>query len=79
MQVLSKLLDPKTSESNATFAGRLVSVLISKMGSNLGENLDLILRAVLSKLQQAETLTVIQVEGGSISSGVFFMQLWASG
>lgn len=61
VQVISKLLDPKTSEYTATFVGRLVSILISKMGTQLGENLDLLLRAVLSKMQQAETLSVIQV------------------
>lgn len=61
VQVISKLLDPKTSEYTATYVGRLVSILITKMGSALGENLDLMLRAVLSKLQQAETLSVVQV------------------
>lgn len=61
VQVISKLLDPKTSEYTATYVGRLVSILISKMGSQLGDNLDLMLRAVLSKLQQAETLSVVQV------------------
>lgn len=62
IQVISKLLDPKTSEHTASFVGRLVSVVISKVGNQLGENLDLMLRAVLSKMQQAETLTVIQVK-----------------
>lgn len=61
MQVVSQLLDPRTSEFTAAFVGRLVSTLISKAGSELGENLDQILRAILSKMQQAETLTVMQV------------------
>ncbi len=61
VQIISRLLDPKTSEHTALFVGRLVSVLISKMGAQLGENLDLMLRAVLSKMQQAEALQVIQV------------------
>jgi len=61
VQVVSKLLDSKTSEFTATYVGRLVSLLISKMGSNLGDSLELMLRAVLSKMQQAETLSVIQV------------------
>ena len=61
VQIISKLLDPKTSEHTATFVGRLVSILITKMASQLGENLDLMLRAVLSKMQQAEALSVIQV------------------
>jgi len=63
VQVVSKLLDSKTSEFTATYVGRLVSLLISKMGSNLGDSLDLMLRAVLSKMQQAETLSVVQVNG----------------
>jgi len=61
VRVVSKLLDSKTSEFTATYVGRLVSLLISKMGSNLGDSLELMLRAVLSKMQQAETLSVIQV------------------
>lgn len=61
MQVVSQLLDPRTSEFTAAFVGRLVSTLISKAGSELGENLDQILRAILSKMQQAETLSVMQV------------------
>ncbi|XP_074644656.1 importin-9-like [Tubulanus polymorphus] len=60
IQVVNRLLDPKTSDDTAAFVGRLVSILISKVGTNLGEDLDLMLRAVLSKLQQAETPTVIQ-------------------
>ena len=39
----------------------LYYVLLGQIGSNLGENLDLLLRAVLSKLQKAETLSIIQV------------------
>lgn len=61
VQVIFKLLDPKTSEYTATFVGRLVSAVIGKCGTQLGENLDLMLRAVLSKIQQAETLSVLQV------------------
>ncbi|XP_059509503.1 importin-9 isoform X2 [Stegostoma tigrinum] len=60
MQVVSQLLDPRTSEYTAAFVGRLVSTLISKAGSQLGDNLDQILRAILSKMQQAETLSVMQ-------------------
>ena len=69
VQVILKLLDPKTSEYTATFVGRLVSILISKLGSQLGDSLDLMLRAVLSKMQQAETLSVIQVSANAIDSG----------
>lgn len=64
MQVVSQLLDPRTSEFTAAFVGRLVSTLIAKAGRELGENLDQILRAILSKMQQAETLSVMQVRVG---------------
>ena len=61
MQVVSQLLDPRTSEFTAAFVGRLVSTLIARAGTELGEQLDQILRAILSKMQQAETLSVMQV------------------
>lgn len=61
MQVVNQLLDPRTSEFTAAFVGRLVSTLISRAGTELGEQLDQILRAILSKMQQAETLSVMQV------------------
>ncbi|XP_053312848.1 importin-9 [Spea bombifrons] len=60
MQVVGQLLDPRTSEFTAAFVGRLVSTLIAKAGRELGDNLDQILRAILSKMQQAETLSVMQ-------------------
>lgn len=60
VQVIAKLLDPKTPEFTATFVGKLVSVVISKVGSQLGEDLDLMLRSVLGKMQRSETLSVIQ-------------------
>ncbi|XP_072308720.1 importin-9 isoform X2 [Eucyclogobius newberryi] len=60
MQVVNQLLDPRTSEFTAAFVGRLVSTLISRAGTGLGEQLDQILRAILSKMQQAETLSVMQ-------------------
>ncbi|XP_071477109.1 importin-9-like [Diadema antillarum] len=59
-QVISRLLSPQTSEYTASFVGRLVAVLISKAGNSLGADQDLILRAVLSKMQIAETLSVTQ-------------------
>ncbi|MEQ2171396.1 Importin 9, partial [Goodea atripinnis] len=61
MQVVNQLLDPRTSESTAVFVGRLVSTLISRAGTELGDQLDHILRAILSKMQQAEALSVMQV------------------
>lgn len=65
MQVVNQLLDPRTSEFTAAFVGRLVSTMISRAGTQLGEQLDQILRAILSKMQQAETLSVMQVKGRS--------------
>ena len=70
MQVISKLLDPKTSEHTASFVGRLVSIVITKVGQQLGENLDLMLRLVLSKMQQAETLSVMEVGAVGLSWGI---------
>jgi len=58
--VATHLLNPAANESSATFVGRLVTCLIKKAGDRLGENLDHLLKAVLSKLQRAETLTVVQ-------------------
>ncbi|KAH8021016.1 hypothetical protein HPB51_011795 [Rhipicephalus microplus] len=60
VKVAQHLLDPKTPESAAMFVGRLVSAVISKAGLSLGDGTELLLRAVLSKLQQSETLSVIQ-------------------
>ena len=55
------LLNPIGSEFSATFVGRLVTTLIQKIGpAMLGDNLDLLLKAVLSKLQGARTLSVVQ-------------------
>ena len=50
----------QSSEFTATFVDRLVTTLIKKAGNSLGENLDLLLKAVLSKMQRTETLTVMQ-------------------
>ena len=61
MQLISTLLNPKLTEYSASFAGRLVSVFIAKTSDRLSnDNIDMMLRAVLSKLQQSVTLTVIQ-------------------
>ena len=58
--VAEHLLNPVGSEFSATFVGRLVTTLIQQMGSRLGDQLDMLLKAVLSKLQGAQTLTVAQ-------------------
>ena len=60
MSVAGHLLNPAGTESSATFVGRLVTCLIRKTGDRLGDNLDLLLKAVLSKLQRSETLSVAQ-------------------
>ena len=60
MEVTCKLLDPSSSESSALFVGKLVNTLVLKTGNLLGDNLHIILRSVLSKLQQAKTFTVTQ-------------------
>lgn len=40
-----------STEYTATFIGRLVITLITKAGNNLGEKIDLLLKAVISKMQ----------------------------
>ncbi|XP_046424857.1 importin-9 isoform X1 [Neodiprion fabricii] len=60
LQIVAQLLNPQSSEFTATFVGKLVTTLIRKAGNTLGENIDLLLKAVLSKMQRAETLTVVQ-------------------
>ena len=64
--VVSKLLDPKSSEFSASYVGKLVSLLITKLSNSMGSDLDLILRAVLSKLQQVETPSIVQVSLDSL-------------
>lgn len=60
VQVACRLLDPHTSEFSATLVGKLITTLICKAGDGLGDQLELLLRAVLSKLRSADTLSVIQ-------------------
>ncbi|XP_033214886.1 importin-9 [Belonocnema kinseyi] len=60
LKISAQLLNPRSSEFSAAFVGRLVTTLIRKAGNTLGENLDLLLKAVLSKMQRTETLTVMQ-------------------
>jgi len=60
VELACRLLNPSTSEFSASFVGKLVTTLIMKTGDKLGDQLELLLRAVLSKLQSADTLSVIQ-------------------
>ena len=61
LKVCHHLLDPRINESCSTFVGRLATVLITKAGQFIGnDNIHLLLRAILVKLQSTETLSVIQ-------------------
>lgn len=61
IQVVLNLLSPTVSESSSAFVGRLVSTLFNRAGNHLGvDSVDLILRAVLSKLQGSSSLVAAQ-------------------
>lgn len=60
MKVIERLLEAKTPEFTASFAGRLIWVLMEGMGEMLGDNMQAILKAVLIKLTMAETSTATQ-------------------
>jgi len=59
MQVTTMLLNPTHNEMSAGQIGRLVIAIIHKMGNVMGENVDHILKAVISKLQLVECLRVV--------------------
>ncbi|KFB37528.1 AGAP011156-PA-like protein [Anopheles sinensis] len=59
LQVATMLLNPMNTESTASFIGRLVITIITKVGSLLGDSVDLLLKAVISKMQLVESLNVI--------------------
>lgn len=59
MQLTTMLLNPMNNEMTAGQVDRLVITIITKMGNMLGENVDLLLKAVISKMQLAESLKVI--------------------
>ncbi|XP_053669805.1 importin-9 [Anopheles nili] len=59
LQVATMLLNPMNTESTASFIGRLVITVITKVGNLLGDSVDLLLKAVLSKMQLVESLNVI--------------------
>lgn len=58
MEVTTLLLNPMSSEFTAAFVGRLVIVIVSKAGNYLGENIQQLLKAVISKMQLVESLSV---------------------
>jgi importin-9 len=59
LQVTTMLLNPMSTEFSASFIGRLVITLITKAGNFLGDQIDLLLKAVISKMQLVESLNVI--------------------
>lgn len=58
MQATTLLLNPMLNEFTATFVGRLVVTIVAKAGNYLGENVNLLLKAVISKMQLVEALSV---------------------
>jgi hypothetical protein len=54
------MLDPKTSEHGCQLIGKLIITLIRHTAQVLGDNLDFILKAVLSKMQSSNTISVQQ-------------------
>jgi importin-9 len=59
LQVATMLLNPRNTEFSASFVGRLIVTIITKAGIYLGESIDLLLKAVISKMQLVESLSVI--------------------
>ena len=60
VKLIEHLLDPKNSEFSAAFVGKLIIMLVRKLGGILGELLKVILRAVVSKLNVSYTPNVMQ-------------------
>lgn len=58
IQVATMLLNPMSNEFTAVFIGRLVITIIVRAGNMLGENIDLLLKAIISKMQLVEALNV---------------------
>lgn len=59
MKVATMLLNPMSNEFTATFVGRLIITIVTKAGNFLGDNIQLLLKAVISKLQLVEALNVV--------------------
>lgn len=58
IQIATQLLNPMNAEFSAAFVGRLVITIISRAGNLIGDNIYLLLKAVISKMQLVETLSV---------------------
>ncbi len=61
MQLIGKLLDPKTSDIAALNVGKLINKLIVTTGEQLGPLLGDLLKAVLNRLELAKMPSLIQV------------------
>lgn len=59
-QVVMNLLDPARPEYSAAFVDKLIIVFVKKVGNALGSYLELLLRSVLSKMQQVKTPSIMQ-------------------
>lgn len=60
VHVINHMLDPKTSENSCSFIGKFINTLIRHASHVLGDNLDSILKAILSKIQSSNVLLVQQ-------------------
>lgn len=60
IMVINHMLDPKTSENGCSSVGKLINTLIRKTAHVLGEHLDFILKAILSKMHNSNLLSVQQ-------------------
>jgi hypothetical protein len=58
--VINHMLDPKTSESGCSFIGKFINTLILHTSHVLGDNLESLLKGVLSKMQSSNVLLVQQ-------------------
>lgn len=58
MQIATMLLNPMNTEFSASFIGSLIITIISKAGNMIGDNIYLLLKAVISKMQLVESLSV---------------------
>lgn len=60
LEAINKLLDPVFSGNVCKHVGKIIITLISKVGSILEMRIHILLRAILSKMQRAETKEVWQ-------------------
>lgn len=58
--VINHMLDPKTSEHGCQQIGRVITTLMRQAAHVLGDDLNFILKAVLSKMQASDIISVQQ-------------------